>query len=376
MIDKRTAWGEVSTGALKNNIAVIRSVLRPGTKVCAVLKGDAYGLGLTGVKKFLAENRLVEMVACGTVNEMRRLYDKTGNDIDVLLIGFSFAHELYEDFKSGLISPDTAIFSIWNMSQLSEFSELGRKLGRKIRAHIRIDEWNSGIGLGHKEFLAHEDEIFADPNLDVCGLFGHIYSSYDENKEETERELKVFDGLVNKIKPENRARLTVHVQNSSLIFNHPEYSYDMARSGSALLGLPSGDGGRIRNVLSICGTIFSIRDVDNNVPLSYEAAKVVDGTRRIARIMIGYADCPLLLSFGKVSVMIKDRSFSVAEEACMDNLCVDITGNDDISVGDKAIVLGRPGFDAMDLAHRYGIKDVHGDWMCITSSRLEKVLVE
>ena len=74
--------------------------------------------------------------------------------------------------------------------------------------------------------------------------------------------------------------------------------------------------------------------------------------------------------------MIKDRSFSVAEEACMDNLCVDITGNDDISVGDKAIVLGRPGFDAVDLAHRYGIKDVHGDWMLITSSRLEKVLVE
>ena len=75
-------------------------------------------------------------------------------------------------------------------------------------------------------------------------------------------------------------------------------------------------------------------------------------------------------------VLIKDRMFTLAEEACMDNLCIDITGNDDISVGDKVVILGKSGVNAEDIALRNSIDHVHCDWMLITAGRLEKVLVE
>ena len=373
---KKSSWAEISKGALKNNIDVMRSVLHPGTKICAILKGDAYGLGMTKIKQFLGENRLVDMFACGTIGEMIRLFSETEDRTDLLLLGYCMAEELRAAFSEGRISPDTAVFSVWNMEQFNELSSLAEELSVRIRVHLRIDEWNSGMGIGHDEYFAHEDEMLESPFLDVCGLYGHIYSSYDEGSAETERELRAFDRLVKKINPRYRRRLTIHIQNSSLIFRYPEYSYDMARTGSALYGMPFMDNGRLRPVMSICGRIFSIRDVDNDVPLCYEAKNVTDGFRKIARVMIGYADCPLLLSQPSVQVLIRNRLFSLAEEACMDNLCIDITGNDDISVGDKVVFLGMTGVNAEDIVLRNGIEHVHCDWMLITAGRLEKVLVE
>ena len=373
---RKSSWAEISTGALKHNIAVMRSTLKPGTKICVILKGDAYGLGMTRVKQYMAENRLADMFACGTISEMITLFAETTDVSDLLLLGHCMAEELRAPLVDGRISYKSAVFSIWNMDQFRDFSKLAKEYGIKLRVHIRIDEWDSGMGLCHADYLKYENEIFNDPNIDVCGLYGHIYSSYDEGSAETKRELEAFDSLVKKINPAYRKRLTIHVQNSSLIFRYPEYSYDMARTGSALYGMPSMDNGKIMSVMKICGTIFSIRDVDNEVPLSYEAQNVTDGTRKIARVMIGYADCPLLLSQPDVQVLIKDRMFTLAEEACMDNLCIDITGNDDISVGDKVVILGKSGVNAEDIALRNSIDHVHCDWMLITAGRLEKVLVE
>ena len=373
---RKSSWAEISAAALKNNISVMRSLLDPGTKICAVLKGNAYGLGIVMIKKYLEDNGLCEMFSCGTMNELIELNEKTGSRSEILVLGFCMADELEEAFTAGLISFETSVFSVWNAGQFFAFEKLAKKLGKKIKVHIRIDEWDSGMGLGHEDYFRLEDELFSSQYIDICGLFGHIYSSYDEDTVETERELKVFDDFVKRINPAYRARITVHVQNSALIFKYPSYSYDMARTGSALYGMPFEDGGKLKPVMSICGTVFSVHDVDKDVPLCYEAKNVTDGTRRIARVMIGYADCPMLLNQKKVYVLIKGRLFSLADEACMDNLCVDITGNDDVSVGDKAVLLGKPGVNAEEIVSRNGIDHVHCDWMLITAGRLEKVLVE
>lgn len=373
---RKTAWAEISKGAIIHNLDFVCSLLAPGTAVCAVLKGDAYGLGMIKIKKFLAENKLAEMFACGTIREMEKLFAETDDDSDVLLLGFCPAYVLEKSFVEGRIPHKSAIFSVWNMDQYYELENLAKKLGHKIRLHIRVEEWGSGMGLRYEEYLEHEDEIMNSPCLDVCGIYGHIFSSYDDDTAETERELKVFDAFVGKINPEYRRCLTVHVQNSALVLRFPEYSYDMARVGTFLYGMPFRDGGRIQTVMKICATVFSVKDVDENVPLGYEGTLSVNGKRRIARVMIGYADCPVLLTLAKVKVKIRGKYYFLAEEACMDNLCVDITGNDDIEEGDIAVIMGDEGLDAVDIISENEIKPVHCDWMIITSSRLEKVLVE
>ena len=41
----RNVWAEVDLSAIAHNVQVTRKVLKPGTKICAVVKADAYGHG-------------------------------------------------------------------------------------------------------------------------------------------------------------------------------------------------------------------------------------------------------------------------------------------------------------------------------------------
>ena len=369
----KAAWAEISVDGLEHNLRIIRSGLRPGTAVCAVLKADAYGHGAAGIRKKLAKKGLVEMAAVGKMSELISLTRETGDDgMRVLLLGASKAAELEANLKKGNIRLERSVFSIFNMHQFRELNALGRKKGIRIHAHIRIDGWGTGMGLGFWEYLENEKELFSAKYVNVCGLYSHLYSSYSEDREETLWELKRFDAFVKRIHPDFRKRMTVHILNSALVFCFPEYAYDMVRVGTALYGLPCGGGGGLRPVLKICAEVFDVREVDMAAPLSYKSP-ITAGRRKIARIMLGYWDCPLLLTQKDIRILIRDRLFCLADDPCMDNLCIDVTGSDDISVGDVAVILGEPGVFVEEILERNEIDYVHSEWMSMTAGRLEKV---
>ncbi len=163
--------------------------------------------------------------------------------------------------------------------------------------------------------------------------------------------------------------------NSSLIFKFPEYAFDMVRAGTAMYGLPCGDGGRLKPVMKVCASIFDVRDVPCSVPLSYHSSNECVINRRIARIMFGYWDSPLLLTQNSVFININGKLFKPADEVCMDNLCIDVTGEENVHVGDVAVLMGAEGVEIYDILERNNIHYVHSEWMCMTATRLEKVYV-
>ena len=91
--------------------------------------------------------------------------------------------------------------------------------------------------------------------------------------------------------------------------------------------------------------------------------------------MLGYWDLPLLLTQKDVRIWIKGKLYEPADDVCMDNLCIDVSGDDEICVGDRAVLLGEEGIGAMDILARNGIDFVHGEWMCMTADRLEKIYI-
>ena len=220
------------------------------------------------------------------------------------------------------------------------------------------------------------DMIMAMPHLEVCGLYTHLYTAYSDDLEEIASELERFDDMVKKIDPDHRRRLCIHALNSALIFRFPQYAYDMVRAGTALYGLPCNDGGRLKPLLRVCAQVFDVTEVDGGIPLSYINRSDNDRTkRRIARIMLGYWDMPLLLTHKEVRIWIKGKLYKLADDVCMDNLCIDVSGDEDIRVGDLAVILGEDGVKAVDILDRNGIDYVHGEWMCMTADRLEKIYI-
>ena len=371
----KAAWVEISSEALAYNLNVVRSRLKKGTRICAVIKGNAYGHGLTGIKKLLSDRRLADMTAVGKPSELLRILKKTADDgCDVLLLGMSEADEVESLLKKAGDRSGRAVFSVYSIRHFRELNTLGIRLGKKIRVHIRVDIWDSGMGLGYSQFRDREEELFSAEGIDVCGLYGHLYSGYYEKGEETRRELQEFDDLVTGIRAEHRRQLTVHVMNSSLVFRFPEYSYDMVRVGTAMYGQMCGDGGCLKPVMKICTRIFDVREIDAVTPLSYQHAGS-SGTRKIARAMIGYCDCPLLLTLKDVRIRIRGQIYPLADDICMDNMCIDVTGSEDVSIGDTAVLLGEPGVTDDRIVLRNSLEYVHADWLSMTAERLEKIYI-
>ena len=372
----KSAWAEICIGDLEYNVNVIRSRLPANTAICGVLKADAYGHGMTGVRNCLAEKNLVNLVAVGKMSELVLLNASAApGGPGTLLLGDAEADELEPYLTDGSFDPDSVFFSIYSMRQFREFARLGEKLNIRIRVHIRTDGWDSGMGLGYEEFLHCEDELFSAAHVAVCGLYSHLYTSYSGDTEGIEQELRRFDAFVGRVRPEHRTALIVHILNSSLVFLFPQYAYDMVRIGTALYGLPSGDEGALRPILRICGRVFDVREVDDAAPRSYVSAISHAGRRRIARIMLGYWDSPFLLTQKEVRIRIRGRLFLLADDVCMDNLAVDVSDADDITVGDIAVFLGDEGVSVSDIMRRNNVSYVHSEWFSMTAGRLEKVYV-
>jgi alanine racemase len=370
---KRAAWAEVSIDNLAYNIGTIRDAVGNKAKVCGVLKADAYGHGLMGTRKSLAERGLVEMFAVGKISELTQLSsEEWGDDLETLLLGAAQRDEVEEAIAEKLIDPDRCIFSVYGMKQFWDFKEIAGKYSVKIRVHIRVDGWDSGMGFSYKDFLENQENFLNSEDVVVCGLYSHLYTSYSEIGGGIKDELRRFDELVKGMDQSLRRRLTVHVLNSAILYAYPQYAYDMVRAGTALYGLPYDTPVELKPALKICATVFDVREIDSDVPLFYVRSDQ-SGKRRIARIMLGYWDCPLLLTQKDISIKIRDRVFKPADDICMDNLCIDITGAEDIEVGDVAVIMGEEGVTISEIMERTGVTPSRSEWLCMTAGRLEKI---
>ena len=372
----RSTWAEVSSAAVRNNIGAARERLKPGTKICGVVKADAYGHGLKGFVKMITRNGLVDFVAVGKISELRKLMEIViPREIHIILLGNATAEEIEEDIKNKLLDPNRVIFSVYNYEQLLKFNQAAINCGTILKVHLRLDVWDSGMGFGPDELLSRQDEMFSLFNIRIMGLYSHLYTSYSDNLEMIKDELERFKAVVDHIDPGYRKDLTVHILNSALVFKLPEYAFDMVRLGTAMYGLPCGDDGKLIPAMKICATVFDVREIPCTLPLSYNTDKECLTNRRIARIMFGYWDSPLLLTQKDVNISIRGKLFKPADEVCMDNLCLDVTGDDTVKVGDVAVIMGEEGVSIDDILERNHINYVHSEWMCMTATRLEKVYI-
>lgn len=354
------------------NLDIIRGAIDDRVRVCGVIKGDAYGHGLPGFTDAISRRNLLDMAAVGRTTELVQAFSECREEVpDLLLLGRVETREIEKLLKEKKIRPEKTVFSLYHPGQLPELEELGKKTGIPVRIHIRTDSWDSGMGMEYGEFLAWEDRIFRMEHLDVCGLYSHIYSSYSDSREDIRRELERFDAMVRRIRPEHRRKLTIHLLNSPLIFRFPEYAYDMVRTGSAMYGFDCGNP-RTRLAMRICARVTDIREVSPKVPLSYTMETSGRQIRRIARLMLGYWDCPLLLTQKNVQALIHGRLYPLADHICMDSMCLDITEGEGISTGDLAVLLGEPGASEKEILNRTEIPRVHDECLCMTAHRLVK----
>ena len=363
------AWAEVDLSRLEQNAERIRSVLREGTGLGAVLKADAYGHGARELAQALVKKHLVSMLIVGKKKEAEDLLTAVSG-IPILILDKMTVSEV--EYQKDWI------YSVYELSFLRELARKAQEHQTEYQVHIRIDLFGAGMGIPEKDMMTHMDEILHLPGVHVTGIYTHLYSGYQFVPEQIMSELERFKCIIHRIPGEEREKLTVHAENSPMIFEFPDYQFDMVRSGTALFGLPFHPDKTYgtKPILNVKARVSGITKMKSDCMVSYRKCteKSQRDTKMIVRFLLGYWDYPFLMTQKNIMVSINDVLYRVVDAPCMDHSCIEVEEDSNIHLGDEITILGdKPGVTIYDILERHKINLVCSERLCMLSGRLPKI---
>ena len=135
----RGAWAEINLDAVAHNVQIAKSNLDPHTKLCAVVKADAYGHGAVAVARE-AEKNGADFLAVALLQEGLELRE-AGIRLPILVLG-----SLQPGAANVVVQFDIS-HAVFDEERLYALNEAAVKLNKKARIHIAIDTGMHRIGV-------------------------------------------------------------------------------------------------------------------------------------------------------------------------------------------------------------------------------------
>ena len=362
-------YAEIDVEALRHNVRLVRAKVGDGVKIMCLVKADAYGHGAVAVAKHCVD--LLDYLGVATVDEGIQLRT-SGVELPILVVG-DIAKSRYQDAIDFDI--EHTVHSLQSAKSLDEFC---KSVGKTAKAHIAVD-----TGMGRIGFLPDEiDDAIKACNLDtleIKGIFTHFAKADEVDKSYTHNQKRLFDEFVESIKSQGADVGLRHVANSASILDMPYCNCDMVRAGVMTYGLcPSSDVKcrDLRPVMSLYTHIVHIKTLHKGSLVSYGGEYVAQNDVAVATLAVGYGDgYPRALS-GKADVLVRGQRAPIIGRICMDQMMIDVTHIDGVSIGDTVTLMGRQGkeyISADELARLAGA--INYEIVCGIAQRVPRVYV-
>ena len=336
-LERAGAILEIDLDAIAGNWKFLSERLNHGARCAAVVKADAYGLGVAEVAPALAKAGCKTFFVA-TLNaglELRALLPKAQIAV---LNGLAMGPPA--DFLKGGLLP-----VLNDIGQVRQWHDYARRRGG-APAMLHIDTGLSRLGLPPRELR----ELAAEPALltsfKLLLILSHLACASEPAHPMNLEQLEAFRAAL-RVLPRAPASLAA----SSGVFLGGDFHFDMVRAGAALYGvnpLP-GRPNVMKQVVHLKAKILQVRDVDRGESVGYGAAHRVERAGRVATVALGYADGWLRSSGHRGAVRIEGKPAPVVGRISMDLLTIDVTGIDPR--------VAHPGTYVDLLDDRYGVDD-------------------
>jgi len=328
---------EIDLGALAHNYRILHSKIGQDVKMMAVVKAFAYGSDANEIAQKLSDLG-VDYFAVAYISEGIALREA---GIEKSILVFHPQSTNFESIIEHCIEP-----SIYSEFVLNEFIKTAEKLGQKeYPIHLKLNTGLNRLGFDERELDLVSNSLSKTKAVKVKGVYSHFAASEDwREREFTLQQINKFRKMAFKIIEFLPSRPLLHLCNTSGIFNYPEASFDMVRSGIGLYGF--GNDPEIDKHLKPVGTlktiISQIHEVEKGESIGYNRAFKTSEKMTTATLPIGYAD-GISRQYGneKAGVFIKGNYAPIIGNVCMDMIMIDITGID-CKEGDEVILFGGP----------------------------------
>lgn len=367
----RPTAAEVDLDALRHNLGVVRSMVRPGTRVLAAVKGDAYGHGAVTCARAL-EAAGVDAFGVALVEEGAQLR-AAGVRVPVLCLGGVGRYGAEAAVEHGL----TPV--VYDEGDAARLDAAAERSGTPLRIHVKVDTGMGRLGVPLHEWGRFLDRLANFRWLHVEGMLTHFAASEALDATFTLEQGRRFREAVAEARRRGVRPEVLHTCNSGGVMTRPELHLDLVRPGIMLYGVAPAAHlqgvAPLRPVMRVRTQVLFVKDLPRGASVSYGRTFITPRRSRVATLPVGYADgYPRLLS-NRGEVLVRGRRCPVVGVVCMDLVMVDVTDvPEPVESGDEVVLLGGQGearVTAEELAAHAGT--IAYEILCGFSERVPRV---
>lgn len=292
----------------------------------AVVKADAYGHGAVPVARAVLEAG-ASSLAVATAEEGVELR-RAGMTAPILVLTDLLPERLVLAAEHRL---EVTAHSIPSAKRIAANQDL--------KAHLKVNTGMNRWGVEPDEV----GEACKILGTQLAGVYTHLASA-DSDKENTERQLALFDAV---LATQGFGGVLVHTANSAGTLWHPSSHHDCVRPGIALYGLhPKGDEGDpadedLRPALTLKSYVAGVRRLSPGEGVSYGLTFRAEEPMFAATVPVGYAEgYPRILS-NRSEALVRGERRRILGRVTMDACVFEVDGG--VKVGDEVVLLGEQG---------------------------------
>lgn len=335
----RHAHIEIDPQAIAGNVRAIGRVVAPA-QVCAVVKADGYGHGAVTAARAAIEGGATRL-AVALVEEGRLLRD-AGIDLPILVLSEPPGDAMAEAYDAALTP------TVYSPSGIQAAR---RSVGATTPwgVHLKIDTGMHRVGADPAEALDLAAMIVEAPELQLAGTFTHLAVADEPERDETARQLEIFDRTVARMEAAGIDPGLRHAANSAAALRHPGSRLDMVRVGISIYGYSpfgpeSEEAHWLAPAMTLVAEVTHTRRIVSGEGVSYGLAHRFDHDVTTAVVPLGYAD-GVDRRFGTVGgqILIGGARHAVRGVVTMDQLIVEVAAESVVHCGDRVVLIGAQG---------------------------------
>lgn len=335
---------EINLNAMLANLRMFQKILKPGTRLMAMVKAFSYGSGSFEIASLLQFHG-VDYLAVAYTDEGVALR-RAGIHLPIMVMNTSVSG--FNALVEYNLEP-----VLYSLDLYKKFAQFIRQEGiPQYPVHIEFETGMNRLGIS-KQDLPELLSLLKIQNFKIQSVFSHLAASEDPQYDAfTKEQAALFAQFCDAVESVVDYPLLRHIENTAAISRKPDLQLGMVRLGIGLYGInPSTDKPLLlEEVSTLKSTIAQIKHLEPGETVGYGRKGKISRPSVIATVRIGYADgYPRVLGEGRGRMLVGGQLAPVIGSICMDMTMIDITGIPGIRVGDEVTVFGK-GLPVSDLA--------------------------
>lgn len=334
-IQQSNSWLEIDLGQFKQNIEQFKSHINTGTKICAVMKADAYGNGIRGLMPTI----LAQEIPCIAItsNGEARAVRESGFKGQLLRVRSASLDEIAQSIELDIEE------LIGSQVQAAQLAQLSQQKGKILKVHLALNDGGmgrNGIDMSTEAGKQEAVEIATKDGIKIVGIMTH-FPNY--NADEIRSKLASFNThsawLIEQAKLK-RSELILHVANSYTALNVPEAQLDMVRPGGVFYGdLPTNP--EYPSIVSFKTRIASLHHLPQGSTVGYDSTYRVTRDSVLANLPVGYSDGYPRKMGNRSDVLVNGQRAPVIGVTSMNTTLVDVTNIKGILPNQDVTLFGK-----------------------------------